>query len=94
MVATILVWSTAGGDELQGMLSKDIYRHIENVNNNADSRRFLDIIQLKLECCGAYSHLDYNKNRMPNPVTCNSIRTNNIQIRVSYFFLIFVTFLI
>lgn len=81
VVATILVWKIAGGDELQAVLSKGIYYHVENININADSRRFLDIIQLKLECCGAYNHLDYDRNRQPNPVTCNSIITNNIQIR-------------
>ena len=48
IVAAILVWKIAGGDELQSVLSKDIEKHIDNMNVNYESRRFLDIIQLKV----------------------------------------------
>jgi hypothetical protein len=34
--------------QLQAVLSRDIEKHIDNINNNWESRRFLDIMQLKV----------------------------------------------
>lgn len=50
---------------------------------NEKSRQFLDLIQLKLDCCGAETMLDYAKMQQDIPASCNHPRTNNINIRVS-----------
>jgi len=81
ITATVLVWKIAGGDRLQNVLSNDIKWHIDQRPYNQDSRRFLDLIQLKLECCGAESFLDYQKVQQDIPAACNNERTNNINIR-------------
>lgn len=76
-----LVWSTAGGDELQKVLSDQIKVHVENRIRSDYSRRFLDLIQLHLECCGAETYIDYRKLNQDIPLSCNSDRTNNVHIR-------------
>lgn len=81
IAACVLVWRTAGGDELQRILSLDIKRHVENRIYDDFSRRFLDLIQLKLECCGAETFVDYRKLGQDIPLSCNSDRTNNVHIR-------------
>ena len=81
VAACILVWRTAGGDQLQYVLSKDIMRHVEARIHDDFSRRFLDLIQLKLECCGAETYIDYRKLGQDIPLSCNSDRTNNVHIR-------------
>jgi len=81
IAATVLVWKIAGGDRLQNVLSNEIKWHIERRNYDDGSRRFLDLIQLKLECCGAETFLDYQKASQDIPASCNSDRTNNINIR-------------
>ncbi|XP_054153918.1 CD9 antigen-like [Oppia nitens] len=81
IAATVLVWKIAGGDRLQRVLSDELKWHIDRRNTDETSRRFLDLIQLKLDCCGAETFLDYQKVNQDIPVSCNSERTNNIQIR-------------
>lgn len=81
ITACVLVWSTAGGDELQGVLSRQIKVHVENRVHSEFSRRFLDLIQLHLECCGAETYVDYRKLNQDIPLSCNSDRTNNVHIR-------------
>ena len=48
IVACVLVWRNAGGDHLQYTLSRDIRRHVEQRNYDDFSRRFLELIQLKV----------------------------------------------
>lgn len=81
IAACALVWSPAGGDNLQQELSKQIRYHVENRIRLEDSRRFLDLIQLHLECCGAETYIDYRKLNQDIPMSCNSERTNNVNIR-------------
>lgn len=81
IAACALVWTNAGGDELQAELSKQIKFHVENRVRSDFSRRFLDLIQLHLECCGAETYVDYRKLNQDIPLSCNSDRTNNVHIR-------------
>jgi hypothetical protein len=81
ITACVLVWRLAGGDEMQDVYERDIMYHINLRNENAASRRFLDLIQLKLECCGAETFVDYRKMGQDIPLSCNSDRTNNVHIR-------------
>lgn len=81
LTACGLVWSTAGGDELQRVLSNQIKVHVENRIRSDFSRRFLDLIQLHLECCGAETYIDYRKLNQDIPLSCSSDRTNNVHIR-------------
>jgi len=81
VTACVLIWRVAGGDELQAVLSKDIMYHVENRIYSDSSRRFLDLIQLHLGCCGAESYVDYRKLGQDIPASCNSDRTNNVYIR-------------
>lgn len=48
---------------------------------SAKSRNFLDLIQLKLQCCGAYSFVDYKNMNLPVPQSCSNDVTNNINYR-------------
>lgn len=48
---------------------------------SARSRNFLDLIQLRLQCCGAYSFVDYKNMMLPVPQSCSSDLTNNINYR-------------
>ncbi|RWS29343.1 CD9 antigen-like protein [Leptotrombidium deliense] len=75
-----LVWRVAGGDRLQYIYELQIRGHMEQRNTNDTSRRFLDLIQLKLECCGAYAFVDYREMNQDIPASCNSDRTNNVHI--------------
>ena len=81
ITACALVWTTAGGDRLQKVLSDEIKVHVENRVRSDFSRRFLDLIQLHLECCGAETYLDYRKLNQDIPLSCNDDRTNNVHIR-------------
>lgn len=68
--------------QLQYSLSNEFKWHMEQRLYNSKSRQFLDLIQLKLECCGAQTMLDYRNMYQDIPASCNSPRTNNINIRV------------
>jgi len=81
IAACVLVWQIAGGDALEDTLSNQITWHIENRNLEDKSRRFLDLIQLKLECCGSKTFVDYRNLGQDIPLSCNSDRTNNVHIR-------------
>ena len=48
---------------------------------SARSRNFLDLIQLKLQCCGAESFVDYKNMKLPVPQSCSNDLTNNINYR-------------
>ncbi|KAI1281870.1 CD9 antigen [Halotydeus destructor] len=81
VAAIIVVWRVAGGETMEEMYAKDIMWHIHQRNESPASRRFLDLIQLKLECCGAETFVDYRKLGQDIPLSCNSDRTNNVHIR-------------
>lgn len=77
----VLVWRLPGGDRLQAELSYELKYHIDMMEYSARSRNFLDLIQLKLQCCGAYSFVDYKNMQLPVPQSCSSDLTNNINYR-------------
>jgi len=81
IAACVLVWKIAGGDKLESQLTWEIMEHIKNRTLSDKSRRFLDLIQLKLECCGADTFVDYRNLGQDIPLSCNSDRTNNVHIR-------------
>lgn len=70
-----------GGDRLQAELAYELKLHIDILEYSAKSRNFLDLIQLKLQCCGAYSFVDYKNMQMPVPQSCSNDLTNNINYR-------------
>jgi len=77
----VLVWRLPGGDRLQAELAYELKYHIEVMEYSAKSRNFLDLIQLKLQCCGAESFVDYKNMKLPVPQSCSNILTNNINYR-------------
>lgn len=77
----VFVWRLPGGDRLQSELSYELKIHIDLMDYSARSRNFLDLIQLKLQCCGAYSFVDYKKMQLPVPQSCSNDLTNNINYR-------------
>jgi hypothetical protein len=77
----VLVWRVPGGDRLQAELSYELKYHIEVMEYSAKSRNFLDLIQLKLQCCGAESFVDYKNMNLPVPQSCSNDLTNNINYR-------------
>lgn len=81
IVLLVLVWQIPGGDRLQTELSHELKVHIDIMEFSARSRNFLDLIQLKLQCCGAYTFVDYKDMQMPVPQSCSSDLTNNINYR-------------
>lgn len=81
VVCVVLVWKIPGGDMLQQRLGEEFKWHMEQRIYNQKSRQFLDLIQLKLECCGAETMRDYRKMWQDIPASCNCPRTNNINIR-------------
>lgn len=81
ITAAVLVWKIPGGDRLQRTLGDEFRWHMEQRLYNENSRNFLDLIQLKLDCCGAETMWDYRKLHQDIPASCNNPRTNNINIR-------------
>lgn len=81
IILIIFVWKLAGGERLQLELSNDLKYHIDLMEQSAKSRNFLDLIQLKLQCCGAYSFVDYKTMNLPVPQSCSNDLTNNINFR-------------
>lgn len=77
----VFIWQIPGGDRLQNELSFELKYHIDMMEFNARSRNFLDLIQLKLQCCGAYSFVDYKNMMIPVPQSCSNDLTNNINYR-------------
>ncbi|XP_015788823.1 CD9 antigen [Tetranychus urticae] len=77
----VLVWKTAGGEALQAELTEQMLNHIRMFNTNLDSKRFMNLIQYRLVCCGARDRLDYENYGLDDPASCSSERTNNINIR-------------
>ena len=77
----VFVWRLPGGDRLQAELSYELKYHIEMMEYSARSRNFLDLIQLKLQCCGAESFVDYKNMKLPVPQSCSNDLTNNINYR-------------
>lgn len=66
---------------MQSELSYELKYHIDMLEWSARSRNFLDLIQLKLQCCGAYSFIEYKNLNMPVPQSCSNDLTNNINYR-------------
>lgn len=77
----VFVWRLPGGDRLQSELAYELKYHIEFMEYSARSRNFLDLIQLKLQCCGAESFVDYKNMKLPVPQSCSNDLTNNINYR-------------
>lgn len=77
----VLVWRIPGGDRLQSELSYELKYHIDLMEYSARSRNFLDLTQLKLQCCGAESFVDYKNMNLPVPQSCSNDLTNNINYR-------------
>lgn len=82
IILLVFVWRIPGGDRLQNELSHELKYHIDLMDYSARSRDFLDLVQLKLQCCGAYSFVDYKNMQMPVPQSCSNDLTNNINYRV------------
>lgn len=81
IILLVFVFKGPMGDRLQNELSFELKYHIDSLNHDAKSRNFLDLIQLKLQCCGAYSFVDYKNMRLPVPQSCSNDLTNNINYR-------------
>ncbi|UYV80300.1 hypothetical protein LAZ67_18002356 [Cordylochernes scorpioides] len=65
--------------QLQQFLIEEIRQQIElSKGGNEQAKRFLNLLQLHLECCGGYDMQDYHGTTIPQ--SCNSDRTNNIYI--------------
>lgn len=69
------------GEPLQQKLSYELQQHIEQLEYSVSSRNFLDLIQLKLSCCGGETFLDYKRRNLPIPQSCSSDITNNVNYR-------------
>ncbi|XP_075546885.1 CD9 antigen-like [Dermacentor variabilis] len=75
-----LVWKVADGDQLQHHLASSIEQKLDTIIDDPKARRFMDLMQVHLECCGAISKHDYEVRDMTIPQSCSSSRTNNIFI--------------
>lgn len=74
-----LVWKHGDGDKFQKFLTDSIKERIDRaVQGDGASYRFVDLLQLHLECCGGYDKNDYNLDNIPQ--SCSSDRTNNVFI--------------
>lgn len=78
LAVTGLVWKIASGDKLDEYLQYHIMKHVEKIRTDWQSRRFLDILQLHLHCCGAESKDDYRAVGERAPESCHDQRTNNL----------------
>lgn len=73
-----LVWKVADGDQLQQKLAESIGQKMDTIVEDSKARRFMDLMQVHLECCGAISKHDYEVRSLTIPQSCSSSRTNNI----------------
>ncbi|EEC14380.1 hypothetical protein IscW_ISCW010731 [Ixodes scapularis] len=73
-----LVWKVADGDQLQQKLAESIGQKMDTIIEDSKARRFMDLMQVHLECCGAISKHDYEVRSLTIPQSCSSSRTNNI----------------
>lgn len=79
LAAAGLVWKHGDGDKFQKFLTDSIKHQIDKaVQGDGASYRFVDLLQLHLECCGGYDKNDYHKDNIPQ--SCSSDRTNNVFI--------------
>jgi len=79
LTAAGLVWKHADGDRFQKFLTDSIKDQIDlSIHDHGDSARFVDLLQLHLECCGGYDKNDYHLDNIPQ--SCSSDRTNNVFI--------------
>ncbi|XP_076311969.1 tetraspanin-8-like [Tachypleus tridentatus] len=81
MAAAGLVWRASSGDKLQEFLTQHIAAEMERQQYDENARRFMDLMQIHLECCGANSMLDYRDRGWTIPQSCSDERSNNIFIR-------------
>lgn len=79
-VAAGLVWKTPDGDVLQVKLRDWIMDKLLAIYDDASARRFMDLLQIHLQCCGATSKHDYEAHSITIPQSCSNYRTNNIYI--------------
>lgn len=75
-----LVWQIPSGEALQKYMQDEITKRLLTINDNPDIRRFMDLLQIHMECCGAVSKNDYTYNHLTIPQSCSNYRTNNIYI--------------
>lgn len=79
LTAAGLVWKHGDGDKFQKFLTDSIKFQIDKaVGGDGVSYRFVDLLQLHLECCGGYDKNDYHLDYIPQ--SCSSDRTNNVFI--------------
>ncbi|GFS71115.1 tetraspanin [Trichonephila clavipes] len=74
-----LVWKHADGEKFQNFLTDSIKTAIDrSQREDYDAMRFVELLQLHLECCGGYDKNDYHLDDIPQ--SCSSDRTNNVFI--------------
>ncbi|XP_076362230.1 CD9 antigen-like isoform X2 [Tachypleus tridentatus] len=81
LAAAGLVWKAADGDKLQQFLTEQIEIEMEKQQYDENARRFMDLMQIHLKCCGATSMLDYRNKGWTIPQSCSDDRSNNVFIR-------------
>ncbi|XP_022235442.1 CD9 antigen-like, partial [Limulus polyphemus] len=81
LAAAVLVWKATNGDKLQKFLTDQIEIELEKQQYDENSRRFMDLMQIHLQCCGATSMLDYRNKGWTIPQSCSDERSNNVFIR-------------
>ncbi|XP_035213515.1 tetraspanin-1-like [Stegodyphus dumicola] len=80
LAAAGLVWKHANGEKFQEFLTESIKDQIDKskLEDGGASARFVELLQLHLECCGGYDKNDYHMDDIPQ--SCSSDRTNNVFI--------------
>jgi len=75
-----LVWQIPSGDGLQSFMKDEILKRLKSIYDDPDARRFMDLLQIHMQCCGAVDKNDYEANHLTIPQSCSNDRTNNIFI--------------
>ncbi|RWS25884.1 CD9 antigen-like protein [Leptotrombidium deliense] len=72
----VLACAHGFGDQLEEYVSQQVILHVQQRQFNDKAREFLDFVQVKLDCCGAFSFNDYHKYGQDIPVSCGGEKTN------------------
>lgn len=80
VTVAILVWKIPSGEALQTYMKDEILRQLKSMYDDAKARRFMNLLQIHMECCGATDKNDYTTNHLTIPQSCSNYRTNNIYI--------------
>ncbi|XP_022646512.1 23 kDa integral membrane protein-like isoform X2 [Varroa jacobsoni] len=75
-----LVWQIPSGEAIRDDMEQEIKKRLLSIHENPDARRFMDLLQIHVECCGAVSKNDYTDNSLTIPQSCSNYRTNNVHI--------------